>query len=52
LILSGAFDPTLKDGFDAVEVSIFRPDKGGKTISLFAEGVREFCENPFYFGFS
>jgi len=30
---------------------IFKPDKGGKTISLFWEGVREFCENPFYFGF-
>lgn len=32
--------------------SIFRSEESGKTISLFVEGVREFCEKPFYSGFS
>jgi hypothetical protein len=39
-------------GFGAVEVSIFGPEESGKTISLFVEGVREFCENPFHLGCS
>jgi hypothetical protein len=44
--------PAERMGFDTVEVSIFRPNRSGKAISLFAEGIWEFYENRFHFGFS
>jgi hypothetical protein len=33
-------------------VPISKPEKNEKVISVIAEGFREFCENPFSFGFA